>query len=142
MISMYEARIVKEQIKQALVGVDGVSGIAISWNDQGKPVVLVNVASNETARIIVILAEKQLDRFTLIEEIDLATQEIQSYMETDYQTLVRLMEEWIAQLRNDAEFDSASVANFIAAQVETILQKTQIEIVARNETGEQTHEYI
>jgi hypothetical protein len=139
---MYEARIVKEQIKQALVGVDGVSGIAISWNDQGKPVVLVNVASNETARIIVILAEKQLDRFTLIEEIDLATQEIQSYMETDYQTLVRLMEEWIAQLRNDAEFDSASVANFIAAQVETILQKTQIEIVARNETGEQTHEYI
>lgn len=46
MISIEKARNAKEHVRDLLRGIKGITGIGISWTDDGEPCVRVNVAEN------------------------------------------------------------------------------------------------
>ena len=46
MISMERARTAKDYVRKLLRGAHGISGVGISWTDNGEPCVRVNVAQN------------------------------------------------------------------------------------------------
>ena len=69
MTSMIEARAAKEIVKDLLVGVEGVSGIGIGWDDNGDRIVLVNVQKHAVAKVSKILSEHGLSASVRIEEV-------------------------------------------------------------------------
>ena len=69
MTSISEARAAKETVKRLLVGVEGVSGIGIGWDDNGDRVVLVNVEKQAITEVKKLLSEQTIDVPVLIEEI-------------------------------------------------------------------------
>ncbi|MDZ4763784.1 MAG: hypothetical protein SGI73_04475 [Chloroflexota bacterium] len=71
--SISEARAAKEVVKRLLAGVMGVAGIGISWDNNGAPVVLVNVEKEAAARIKLRLSKHTLDVPVEFEEIGTIT---------------------------------------------------------------------
>ncbi len=73
--SISEARAAKEKVKRVLAGVDGVSGIGVTWDKNGDPAVLVNVDKRAIANVKARLSKQPIAVPVLIEEIGIISLE-------------------------------------------------------------------
>jgi hypothetical protein len=67
--SLAEVRAAKDAVKRLVENIDGVSGIGITWNQQGQPAVLVNVEKQASGRVRSVLSKQTLNVPVEIEEI-------------------------------------------------------------------------
>jgi hypothetical protein len=73
--SLAEARKAKEIVKHLLIDVEGVSGIGVTWDDQGTPAVLVNVRSEAIPAVNVHLSMQHFDVPIVLQAIGTITLE-------------------------------------------------------------------
>ena len=76
---MSQAQATKELVKRLLDGIQGVSGIGLTWDNKGEPAVLVKVTKGAASDVRRRLSDTHFSVPIIIEEVGIITFEDKTY---------------------------------------------------------------